>query len=89
MALLDCGGIHVLLAHMQPGSVRVRPLESVASGTMLGLVGNSGNSNEPHLHIHAQRPATNHDPLSSDPLPVRFNGRYFVRNDRIDTWVTR
>jgi hypothetical protein len=37
-------------------------------------------------HIHAQRPApAGHGPLSGDPLPIRFNGRYLVRNDRVQT----
>lgn len=82
--LLDCEGVHVLLAHLQPGTVRARRDEWIDAGAIIGLVGNSGNSNEPHLHIHAQRPApAGHGPLSGDPLPVRFNGRYLVRNDRV------
>src|SRR5690606_26128624 len=44
--LLDCDGVHVLLAHLKPGSVRVRPSGHVSTSTVLGLVGNSGNSNE-------------------------------------------
>jgi hypothetical protein len=84
--LLDCDGVHVLLAHLQPGSVRDRPGQWVEAGAIIGLVGNSGNSNEPHLHVHAQRPApAGHAPLSGDPLPVRFNGRYLVRNDRVSS----
>lgn len=82
--LLDCGGVHVLLAHFMRGSVRVTPGSYVTTDTVLGLVGNSGNSNEPHLHIHAQRPAASgREPLSSDPLPIRLDGRYLVRNDRV------
>lgn len=82
--LLDCGGVHVLLAHFKQGSVRVARSEQVATGTLLGLVGNSGNSNEPHLHIHAQRPAASgREPLSGDPLPIRLDGKYLVRNDRV------
>jgi hypothetical protein len=82
--LLDCGGAHVLLAHLKPGTVRARPQQLIEAGAFIGLVGNSGNSNEPHLHVHAQRPApAGHEPLSGDPLPMRFNGRYLVRNDRV------
>jgi hypothetical protein len=82
--LLDCGGAHVLLGHLQPGSVGVHAGERVELNTRIGLVGNSGNSNEPHLHLHAQRPAASgQPPLSGAPLPVRLNGRYLVRNDRI------
>ncbi len=87
--LLDCDGVHVLLAHLQPGSVGARRGEWIPAGAVIGLVGNSGNSNEPHLHIHAQRPApTEHEPLSGDPLPMRFNGRYLVRNDRVTVVTT-
>ena len=82
--LLDCGGAHVLLAHLKPGTVRAGPRQLIEAGAFVGLVGNSGNSNEPHLHVHAQRPAAvGREPLSGDPLPMRFNGRYLVRNDRV------
>jgi hypothetical protein len=82
--LVNCDGVHVLVAHLKPGTVRARRGRRIEAGTIIGLVGNSGNSNEPHLHIHAQRPAApGHEPLSGDPLPMRFNGRYLVRNDRL------
>jgi hypothetical protein len=82
--LLDCAGVHVLLAHFRQGSVRVAQSEHVTTDTVVGLVGNSGNTNEPHLHIHAQRPAASgREPLSGDPLPIRLDGKYLVRNDRI------
>ena len=82
--LLDCGGVHVLLAHFKQGSVRVAQADHVTPSTVVGLVGNSGNSNEPHLHIHAQRPAApGREPLSGDPLPIRLDGKYLVRNDRV------
>jgi hypothetical protein len=82
--LLACDAVHVLLAHFQPGTVRVRREQFIEAGTIVGHVGNSGNSNEPHLHMHAQRPApAGGEPLSGDPLPMRLNGRYLVRNDRV------
>ena len=82
--LLDCDGVHVLVAHLKPGTVRARPGQRIEAGAIIGLVGNSGNSNEPHLHVHAQRPApAGHAPLSGDPLPMRFDGRNLVRNDRV------
>jgi hypothetical protein len=82
--LLDCDGVHVLLAHLKPGTVDAQPGQWIEAGAIIGLVGNSGNSNEPHLHVHAQRPApAGHEALSGDPLPMRFDGRYLVRNDRV------
>lgn len=79
----DSGDFHVLLAHMSNGSVRVHPGDYVTFDTALGSVGNSGNSGEPHLHVHAQRAGRIWDLFSGDPLPVRFDGRYLVRNDRV------
>ena len=46
------GGTFALYAHLQPGSLRVRPGERVTRGQVLGLVGNTGNSLAPHLHFH-------------------------------------
>jgi len=47
-------GRYVVLAHLRRGSVRVHSGQRVRAGQLLGRVGNSGNSSEPHLHVHAQ-----------------------------------
>jgi hypothetical protein len=85
----DAGDVHVLLGHMRSGSVTVHPGDYVTTDNQLGEVGNSGNSDEPHLHVHAQRPGHLWDPFSGDPLPIRFEGRYLVRNDRVTKWADR
>jgi hypothetical protein len=72
--VLECAGVRVLLAHLREGSVAVAPGDRVVAGASLGRVGNSGNTTEPHLHIHA------FDPASGDPVPLRFGGRAPVRN---------
>jgi hypothetical protein len=81
--ILECNGIWIVLAHLRRGSVVVQTGEPVESGRIVGEVGNSGNSAEPHLHIHAQRPGTTAEPLGGEPLPIRFDGRYLVRNQRL------
>jgi murein DD-endopeptidase len=51
--LLDLGnGDSALYAHLQPGSLRVKVGDKVKRGQVLGLLGNSGNSDAPHLHFH-------------------------------------
>jgi murein DD-endopeptidase MepM/ murein hydrolase activator NlpD len=40
-----------LYAHMQPGSLRVKVGDHVRRGQVIGLLGNSGNSTEPHVHF--------------------------------------
>jgi murein DD-endopeptidase len=65
--ILDLGdGVYAFYAHLQPGSLRVKVGDRVKTGDVVGLVGNSGNSTEPHLHFHlGDRGA----PLASQGLP--------------------
>ena len=81
--LLRCEQADVLLGHLSPGSVQVSAGDAVATGDWVGSVGNSGNTGEPHLHVHAQRPGPVGAPLGGDPLPILFDGRHPVRGDRI------
>ncbi|MDJ0921294.1 MAG: M23 family metallopeptidase [Henriciella sp.] len=79
---LDCGAFGVLLAHLQQGSVLVEAGDTVEIGTPLGKVGNSGQTFEPHLHIHVQSLASEGYHLSGDPLQLTLNGDFLVRNQR-------
>jgi hypothetical protein len=81
--ILDCDGVHVVLAHFQPGSLLVHHGSKVEAGHPIARVGNSGMTSEPHLHIHAQRPGPVDAPMGGDPLPMRLGGRYLVRGDRV------
>jgi hypothetical protein len=66
-ALAD--GRFALYAHLQPGSIRVQPGQRVRRGQVLGLVGNTGNSTEPHLHFQVMDGPT----LLSNGLPYVFD----------------
>ena len=69
--ILDAGdGHYVLYAHLQPGSLRVKAGDRVAKGDVIGLVGNSGNSTEPHLHFHV---CDANAALACDGLPYVFD----------------
>ena len=41
-------------AHFQQHSIKVTQGQKIKKGDLLGLCGNSGNSSEPHLHLHVQ-----------------------------------
>lgn len=56
--LLRCGERDILLAHFRQGSLQVAAEDDVARGQEIAEVGNSGESGEPHLHIHAQMPGS-------------------------------
>ena len=70
---LQHGDEAVVYAHMQPGSLNAHFTKmgaQVKRGDLLGLAGNSGNSTNPHLHIHAiEANAPWAGPLR--PLPFR------------------
>jgi murein DD-endopeptidase MepM/ murein hydrolase activator NlpD len=67
-----------LLAHLAQGSVRVGLGQTVIAGQRLARVGNTGNTTEPHLHIHAVRGrVTSPGQLAAtgDPVPMLFDGQ--------------
>ena len=64
---------HALYAHLQPGSLRVRPGDVVQTGQVLGLVGNSGNSPAPHLHFHVMNGAGGSSRLEAEGVPYTFD----------------
>jgi len=64
------GGRYAFYAHLKPGSVRVHPGEHVRRGQVIGRVGNSGNSTEPHLHFHL---SDGPSPLGSEGLPYAYD----------------
>ena len=68
------GPVAVLLAHLRRDSVSLARGATVSRGARIGAVGNSGNTSEPHLHIHAQTLGQAPFTLAADPLPICFAG---------------
>lgn len=69
--IIDHGnGEFSMLAHLQAGSLRVQLGDRVASGQALGRLGNSGDTNAPHLHYQLQ---SGPDWEWSDALPAAFS----------------
>ncbi len=61
-------GHFAFYAHLQPGSLRYEKGDRVREGQVLGLLGNTGNSDGPHLHFH----------IMDGPSPLQSNGLPFV-----------
>jgi hypothetical protein len=73
-------GLYILLAHMKRGSIRVRKGDRVHAGQILGLVGNSGNTTEPHLHIHCATLDGDDYTGGGTGVPLLFGGKFLPRN---------
>lgn len=57
------------LAHFKHQSIVVKQGDNVKQGDLLGLVGNSGNSSDPHIHFHV---ADSPDPVTSKSIRINF-----------------
>jgi hypothetical protein len=89
---LEKTGTYLVLAHLQKGSVAVRSGQFVHEGDLLGKCGNSGNTSEPHIHIHHQRQKPDEATLGfAEGLPLYFRdiegpsmpeGGFRVENNR-------
>ena len=58
-----------LFAHLKPQSIRVQVGDRVRRGQLLGLLGDSGNADSPHLHFHL---VNGNSPLGAEGLPFVF-----------------
>jgi murein DD-endopeptidase len=68
--ILDLGGGRfAVYAHLQPGSLKVKLGDHVNAGQPLGLLGNSGNSDEPHLHFQL---TDGNSPMASEGIPYEL-----------------
>jgi hypothetical protein len=81
--VLGCGGAKVVLAHLLRGSVQIQAGEQVRTGQTLGRIGNSGNTSEPHLHIHVERGGEPAGILTGVGVPALYDGRFLVRNSLV------
>lgn len=73
----------LILCHLQPKSIKVKVGDMVKEGQELGLIGNSGNTSEPHLHIHLQDTRK----LSiGEGIPLKFH-HYTVDGKYVDVGI--
>jgi len=83
--LLETGGRYVLYAHLRPGSIRLQPGSKVRRGDRLAEVGNSGQSDAPHLHLHVSDTPMS---LAGQGLPFVFESfGYRGTVEDLDAWL--
>ena len=81
--LIESEGMEILLAHLKKGSIAVIQGDIVSTNTLLGQVGNTGNTSEPHLHIHVEKGGEPNAILNGIAIPFTINKQYLVRGDII------
>ncbi len=82
--VIQAGENHITLAQLLKGSLQVQPGDTVIAGQALARAGNSGESPEPHLHIHASRKNRHPDwqqYWEREGIPMLFEGKFLVKND--------
>jgi murein DD-endopeptidase MepM/ murein hydrolase activator NlpD len=70
----DGGGWETQYCHLQLGSVRVRKGDMVLAGQQLGLVGLSGRTDFPHLHLTVRKDGLAVDPFAFGADPRSCEG---------------
>ncbi len=67
---LDLGqGRHVFYEHLKPGSIKVHAGDRVKRGQVIALLGYTGSTTGPHLHLHVSDGTT---PLDAEGVPYAF-----------------
>lgn len=62
-------GEYGLLCHFKKDSVRIKVGNKIKQGDVIGLIGNTGNTSQPHLHFHLQDNPRLHLGIA---LPIQF-----------------
>ena len=63
------GGNYAFYAHLKTDSIKVHPGDRLTTGQPIAALGNTGNTDAPHLHFHVMNTP---DPLRSNGLPFTF-----------------
>ena len=72
---------YLIIAHLKKDSIVVNEGAYVFQGRMIAKVGNSGNTTEPHLHIHCVQTTEADYFRQGKGIPMVYKDRFLVRND--------
>jgi peptidase M23-like protein len=73
------GDVYAAFVHLTPGSVAVREGQQVRAGDVIGRVGHTGNSTNPHLHFQLMDSI---DPMRAHGIACAFRAYEVLRDGR-------
>jgi len=77
--IIDIGNdLYALSGHLIPNSLKVNIGDKVKKGQVIGLLGNSGNSDLPHLHF--QLGSKSSMPMGGEGIPYRIKEFIKLKN---------
>lgn len=73
---------YVIMGHMEKGSIVVHEGDFINAGTEIGIIGNSGLTPRPHLHMHVSK-CIDGDYWFAQGVPLNFNGTFYPVKNKI------
>ncbi|MDO5292005.1 MAG: M23 family metallopeptidase [bacterium] len=72
---IDHSDSYMILAHLKKDSIVVKVNMHIEEGQIIGKIGNSGTTSEPHLHLQRQKdnPLELQIPICAEGLPITFH----------------
>ena len=77
--IIDIGNdLYALYGHLIPNSLKVNIGDKIKKGQIIGLLGNSGNSDLPHLHFHIE--SKSNVPMGGEGIPYHLKEFIQLKN---------
>ncbi len=73
---------YIIMGHMEKESIMVREGDNIHIGDKIGMIGNSGLTPRPHLHIQVSR-CTDGDYWAAEGVPIVFNQKFYPVKNRV------
>lgn len=83
--ILEYKGSLMIFAHLLKNSILPGIGDILKTGQPMAQIGNSGNTSEPHLHMHAVKGIDPQGIMSGKGIPIYFDGDFLVRNDVVSS----
>lgn len=82
--IIRSGNYFIIMGHLQKQGIFVQKGVGVNKGDRIGVIGNSGRSIEPHLHLQVIKIDQSQGNKEIIPIPINFEDSFYSINERIN-----